>query len=166
MRRRLRRMAECDHRECHFTFGIDIEQAVHLRVHESANHLGRHSKSRGHGQQIAQESAVIPTEMTIGASLVFPSVAPVGAGANDRRRGMEYRCFSASGLGQNSAIIAGSQFAQGKIRGRKVVDAGFQTGKIATNYIELDLIERAGACCGAEVDLAASILPMPSDARG
>src|SRR5260370_12753045 len=159
-------MAERDDGKCPCAFGIDIEQAVHLRVHESTDHLARHSKSRGDGEQIAQEGAVIPTEMPVGANLIFPSVAPVRAGAKDGNRGMKYRCFSASGLAQNSAIIAGAQFAQGKIRGRKLVDAGFQPGNIATNYIELDLVECAGACCGAEVDLAASILPMPSDARG
>src|ERR1700674_1338477 len=159
-------MAERDHRKRHCPLGIDIDQPVHLCVHESADHLGRHSYSRGDRQQIAYERAIVPAEMPIRACLIFPSVAPVRTGANDRHRGMNYRRLAACSLAQNLPIISRSQFAQCKIRRRKVVHAGFETLKIATNYIELDLVECPGASCGAEVDLAARILPMPRDASG
>src|SRR5487761_66980 len=45
-------MAQGYERKGDLMLGIDIKQSVHICVNESADHLGRHSKSRGDGQQI------------------------------------------------------------------------------------------------------------------
>src|SRR6266849_3370411 len=50
--RESREMAKGHEGKGHLAVRVDIKQSVHLLVYESADHLGRHSKSRGDGQQI------------------------------------------------------------------------------------------------------------------
>jgi hypothetical protein len=45
-------MAKGNERISDLTLGIDIKQSVHFGIHESADYLGRYSKSRGDGQEI------------------------------------------------------------------------------------------------------------------
>ena len=58
--------------------------------------------------------------MAIGAVLIFPGIAPVGAGTNNRKRGVGDGGFFAGGFEQNVAIISGAQFAQPELGGGEV----------------------------------------------
>src|SRR5580692_3003446 len=99
-------MAEGYHRKGYLAVRMDIQQPVHVCVHESADHLGRYAKSCADGQQIGQESAVIPAKVTISTGLIFPRIAPVRAGRNDGERGMDNCCFTRRSLTQCAAIVS------------------------------------------------------------
>ena len=104
--------------------------------------------------------------MAVGAVLIFPSIAPVRAGANDGKRRVGNGGFTAGGFKQEAAIIPGAQSAQAELGGREVIDAGRQVGQVAANQIKLDLVERSGTGGSAKVDLAARIIPLSRDAGG
>src|SRR5580704_15638069 len=99
-------MAEGYKRKCHLAVRIDIKQVIHIGIHESADHLGRHSKCRGVSQQIGYERAVVPAEMAIRTGLIFPRVAPVRAATNDGKRGMDNGWFARGSLSQYTAIVS------------------------------------------------------------
>src|SRR5437899_418819 len=84
-------MTQGHQREGHLTLGIYIEQAVYRRVHKTADYLGGQAQGGGDGQQVGQQRAVVPAEMAIGAGLIRPGIAPVGAGAADGDRRVDDR---------------------------------------------------------------------------
>ena len=104
--------------------------------------------------------------MAVGAGLILPSVAPVGAGTNDAERRVSNGGFAAGGLGQDAAVISGAQPAQAKLGRSKVIDASLQIGQIVANQIELDFVERASAGGRAKVEFAAGIAPLSGDTSG
>src|ERR1700693_5923390 len=108
--------------------------------------------------------------MAIGAGLILPGIAPVGAGANDGQRRVSDSRFAAGGLDEDAAIVSGAQLAQSELGRGEVIDAGSKIGDFATNVatdqVELNLIERSGAGGRAEIDFAARIFSLPGDARG
>src|SRR5207245_6884614 len=98
--------------------------------------------------------------------LIFPRIAPLGEGTNDGDWGMANCCFIPGRLTQSTAIVSSTQPAQSELRGRKVVYACFQIDKISAHNVDLDFVECSGAGCGAKINIAARILPMPSDPSG
>src|SRR5690349_11356020 len=104
-------MAEGYERKGNLTLWIDIQQSVHICVQESADQLGRHSKSRGDREQVGEKGAIIPAKVSIGSGLIFPGIAPVGAGTNDGEWGMDNCCFIPGSLTQPTAIVSIPQFA-------------------------------------------------------
>lgn len=164
-------MTERHQRESDFAQGIDIEQAVHCIVDETAYYFCRQTQGSGDRQQIGEQSAVIPAEMAVGAVLIFPGVAPVSGGAHDGQRSVSDGRLVGRSFSQDAAIVSGAQAAQSKLGGGEVIDAGFEVGpiartKISADQIELDLVERSGAGRGAKVYLAAGIFPVPGYASG
>src|SRR6266571_3272321 len=159
LRRGLRRqsgdVAERHQGEGHLTLGINVQQAIDFRVQEAAHHFGWQPQGGADSKQVREQSAVVPAEMAIGAGPIFPSVAPVDAGADDGKRRMRYGRFTAGGFEEDAAIISGPQFSQAEVRGGEVVDAGPKVGEVTANQIKLDLVERSSAGRGAKVDLAA-----------
>src|SRR5713101_48912 len=114
--------------EGHFTLGIDIQQAVHVGVHEAAHDLGGQTQGGGDGEQVGKERPVVPAEMTVSAGLIFPSVAPVGAGANDREWRVCDGRFAAGGFKEDAPKISRAQPPQAELGRSKVIDAGLQVG--------------------------------------
>ena len=157
-------MAKGDQRKGHLALGIYIQQAVYRGVHKPADYLGGQAQGGGDGQQVGQQSAVVPAKMAIGAGLILPGIAPVGGGADDGERRVSDGRFAAGGLDQDAAIVSGAQLAQAEFGGSEVVDAGQKVGEVATNEVELNLVERPGAGGRAKIDFAARILSLPRDA--
>src|SRR5947207_3491265 len=104
--------------------------------------------------------------MAIGAVLIFPGIAPVGASAQDNQRSVSDGGFVGGGIDQNAAIISGAEFAQAELGGSEMIDTGCQVREVATNQIKLDFIERPGTGGGAKVNLTAGILPVPGNPSG
>src|SRR5260370_13087045 len=98
--------------------------------------------------------------MAVGAGLILPGIAPVGASADDGERRVSDGRFAAGGLDQYAAIVSGTQLAQAKLGGSEVVDAGLKLGEVAAAEVELDLVERSGAGGDAKIDLAARIFSL------
>ncbi len=159
-------MAEGDKGEGHFALGIDVQQTIDAGVHEAAHHFGWQTEGGGDGEQVGEESAIVPPEMTVRAGLILPGIAPISAGANDDQRGVGDGGLAAGRFEQDAAIISGAQPPQAELGGGKVIDAGFEVGEAAANQVELDLVERAGAGSRAKVDLAAGMFPFAGDSRG
>src|SRR6266852_3256590 len=76
--------------------------------------------------------------MTVGTGLVFPGIAPVGAGTNDGKRRVGNGGFAAGGFEQHAAIISGAQPAQAELGGGEVVDASAEVGQVGANRINLE----------------------------
>src|SRR5437660_1320481 len=93
LRRESRDVAKGHERKGHLALRINIQQAIDLRILEAAHDLCRQSQGRRNREKIGQHSAVVPAEMAIGTRLIFPSIAPIDAGAGDN-----YRCVSNGGL--------------------------------------------------------------------
>src|SRR6202030_2320168 len=110
--------------------------------------------------------AVVPAKMAVGAGLIFPGVAPVGASANDSERGVGDGRFAAGGFEEYAAIISGAQFAEAEFCRGEMIGTGIEAGQVAANEIELDFVERSGAAERAKVDFAASIVSLAGDAGG
>ncbi len=146
--------------------GIDIQKAIDAGVHEAANHAGWQTQASGDGEQVGEQRAVVPAEMAVGAGLILPSVAPVGAGANDGERGMGDGGFATGRFQQRAAMVSGPKTAQAELGGGEVIDAGIEVGETAANQIKLDFVERAGTSGGAKVEFSAGIFPFAGDARG
>ncbi len=142
--------------EGHFTLGIDIQQAVHVGVHEAAHDPGGQTQGGGDGEQVGEERPVVPAEMAVGAGLIFPGVAPVGAGANDGEWRVCDRRFPAGGFDEDAPIVSRAQPAQAELGRSKVIDAGRQVRKVAANQIQLDFVERSRASCRAKVTASRS----------
>src|SRR6266852_7052094 len=153
-------------REGHFTLGIDVQQAIHAGVDEAAHDPGRQTEGGGNSEQVGEESAVVPAEMAVGAGLIFPGVAPAGAGANDGERGVGDGGFAAGGFEEDTTVISWAQEAEAEFGGGEVIDAGIEVSEGTANEIELDLIERAGAGGGAKKDFASGILSLAGEACG
>src|SRR5205823_11030128 len=119
-------VADSRQRTRHLALSINIQQAVDGRVHKAAYNFRRKTQCSGDGQQAGEQGAVVPSEMAIGAVLIFPSIAPVGAGADDGQRRVSDGRFAAGGLGQNAAIISAAEFAQTELGGGEVIDTGLQ----------------------------------------
>jgi len=65
---------------------------------------------------------------------------------------------------RNAAIVSGAQPAQAELGGSEVIDAGRKVGEVAADEVELDLVERSGACGSAKIDFAARIFSLSGDA--
>ena len=76
-------VAERHQRESYFALRIDIEQAIHCVVNEAAHHFGSQAQRGADGQQVGEQGAIVPAEVAVGAVLILPCIAPVGAGADD-----------------------------------------------------------------------------------
>src|SRR5438270_7574902 len=70
-------VADSRQRKRHLALSINIQQAVDGRVHKAAYNFRRKTQCSGDGQQAGEQGAVVPSEMAIGAVLIFPSIAPV-----------------------------------------------------------------------------------------
>src|SRR5438067_3425695 len=104
--------------------------------------------------------------MAIGTRLMFPSIAPIDAGAGDNNRRVSDGGLSRGRFNQHSAIISDAQPVQAELRRSKVIEAGLEIRDVTANQIQLDFVKRSGAGRGAKVNLAARILSLPSDAGG
>jgi len=144
---------------------IEIQQAVHLGVHEPEHDLGRQPRSCRNGQQICQQGAAVPTEMAIGAGLVFPGVSPIRSRADDRSGRSCHRRFHRGRLRQISAKITLSQKPQSHVRRVEVIYARVQAREVASHDIQFDLVESSGAGCGAKVDYSPRMFSLLGNSR-
>ncbi len=158
-------MADWHQGECHFALRIEVEQAVHRVVDESANYLRGQSQRSANCQQVGEQRAIVPSEMAVGAVLILPCVAPVGGGADDGQRTVSDIEIIGSGVDEDTAIVSGAQFAEAEFSGGEVIDASFESREITADQIEFDLVERSGAGGGTEIDFAARIFSVPRDSR-
>ena len=133
----------------HFTLGIYIQKAIDASVREAAYQPGWQTQGGGDGEQVREQSAVVPAEMAVAARLIFPSIAPVGAGANDSEWRVGDGGCAAGGFKEDAAIVSRAQAAQAEFGRGEVIDPGIEVGKATANEIELHLVECAGASCGA-----------------
>src|SRR5579863_6513273 len=159
-------MAEGDHGKGHFALRIDIEQVVHRIVDKATHDLGGQPQCSGYGQQVREQGAVVPAKMAIGTVLILPGIAPIGASADDGRRSMNDSGFTTRGFDQHAAIVSGTQFAQAELGRGEVINARRKIVEIPANQIKLDLVERTGTSCRAEIYFAARILSLPGYAGG
>ena len=157
-------VAERHKRESYLALRIDVEQAIHRLVNESAHYFGGQAEGGADGQQVGEQGAVVPAEVAVGAVLILPGVAPVGGGADDGQRGVGDGGLGGGGIDQDAAIVSGAQPAQAELGGGEVIDAGLKVGEIAADQVEFDLVERSGAGGGAKVNFAAGIFSVPGDA--
>src|SRR5207244_2432793 len=166
LRRESRDVAKGHERKDHLALRINVQQAIDLRILEAANDLCRQSQGCRDREKIGQHSAVVPAEMAIGARLIFPSIAPVDAGAGDNYRRVSNGGLIRGRFNWHSAIICNAQPAQTELRRSKVIETGLEIRQVTANQIQLDFVKRAGAGRGAKVNLATRILSLPSDAGG
>src|SRR5262249_24225336 len=104
--------------------------------------------------------------MPIGARLVFPSIAPIGRGAHDDNRGVDYGTLPPARLYKGTAVVPGTEATQSEVVGPEVIYPRLQFWQIATNKVQIDMIERTGAGRGAKEDLASRIASTFGDAGG
>ena len=78
--------------------------------------------------------------MTVSASLIFPGVTPVGAGADDGERRVGDGGLTACSFEQDFAIISGAQPTETEFGGSEVIDASLQVGQFTANQIELNFV--------------------------
>ena len=121
--------AERHKRKTHLALGIDVEQAIHGVVYESADYLGGQAQRSADGQEVGQQGAVVPAEVAVGAVLILPGVAPVGGGADDCQRGVGDGGLGGRGIDQDAAIVSGAKPAQAELGGGEVIDAGFEVAR-------------------------------------
>ena len=157
-------MAEGYEGKSHLALRIDVEQAIHGVIDESANHFGREAQGRADRQKVAEKGAVVPAEVAVGAVLILPGVAPVGGGADDGQWGVSDGGLRGRGFDQDAAIVSGAKLAQAEFGGGKVIDAGFEVGEVPADQVELDLVQCSRAGSGAKVDFASRIFSVPGDA--
>src|SRR5437879_1611254 len=79
--------------------------------------------------------------MTIRPGLIFPAVAPEGAGQHEA----DWRVDAYS-----SAEVALAKAAQGMVMRAVVVDTRWQAWNVLADHVQLDVIQRASARGGAE----------------
>src|SRR3984893_14374600 len=102
-------MTQRHQRDGELAVGIDIQQAVSRRVHKPAHYLDRQAQGGGDGQEVGEHSAVVPAKMAVGAGLILPGIAPVGASADDGERRVSDGRFTAGRLDEYAAIVSGAQ---------------------------------------------------------
>ena len=121
---------------------------------------GRFLASRD-GQQVGQDGSVVPSEVPVGSGLVFPGIAPVRSGADQRHGSVPDRCFARRGPDQASPVIAGAKPAQRRVGGIENIDTGVEILQVAANGIEFHRIQRAGASGGAKLNFASRVSTAP-----
>src|SRR5262247_2569091 len=104
--------------------------------------------------------------MPIGARLVFPSIAPIGRSAHDDNWGVGYGRLSPARLYKGIPVVPGTESTQGEVVGSEVINPRLQFRQIATDKVQIDMIERTGAGRGAKEDLASRIASTFGDAGG
>ena len=95
--------------------------------------------------------------------MILPRVAPVRARADKQSRGAGHRRFLTTGLDEYLPIISRAEAAQGEVVGAEMVNSSRQVGELPTHQIEVDMVEGAGAGCGAKIHLPASVCPAFGD---
>src|ERR1700719_1929246 len=99
--------------------------------------------------------------MAVGARVIFPRIAPVGASADDRYWCMGHSRIAACGFDERLAKIARPELAQTELGGAERVDARRKAGrilyaghrparKIGADHVEFDFIKCAGAGGGTK----------------
>ncbi len=116
-------MPNRNQRECHFTFGVEAEQLVDLRVDEPGHNPGRKFRGLRYRHKIGEDGAVVPSEMAIGAGAIFPRVAPVRSGTDDGDRSVGNRWIAARGFDQRLPKVTRPQLAQAELSDTEMVDA-------------------------------------------
>src|ERR1700730_3719927 len=115
--------------------------------------------------------------MAVGAGVILPGVAPVGAGADDRDRGMRHARIFAGSINKGLSEISGSKLAQTEFGGTEMVDAGGKArrvldawdssaGKIRADDIEFDFVEGAGTGGSAKESFSLRMLLAADDSGG
>src|SRR5579864_6905815 len=115
--------------------------------------------------------------MAVGAGVVFPRIAPVGASADDCHWCMSHSRIAACGFDERLAEIAGAQLAQTELGGaemvharrkaRGILNAGHcPARKVGADDVEFDFIKCAGAGGGTKKSLSLGMFLASNDARG
>ena len=145
---------------------VEVQQPVHLGVHEAAHDPCRDLKGRRGRQQVSQNRARVPEAVSIGPGLVFPRVAPVRPGTDDdRRRGGGGR-LARGRLHDGAPVISSAQLSQCEVVHPEVIDPGLQIRQVTADEIQLDVIERARTGGGAKQDLSPVNGPPSGDTCG
>ena len=157
-RRGWRRAApEREQAERHLALGVEVEQAVQLVVDEAEHDARGQIDGGGCCEEVGEQRAVVPEAVAVGARLVLPGVAPERARASDDDGGGGHRRLARRRRHHGRPVVAGAQAAQREVVRPEVVDARLEVGERPRDQVEVDVIERAGAGGGAEVDLAARV---------
>ena len=107
----------------------------------------------GHRQEVGERGCRVPIDVAIGAGLVAPGVSPEGARPDgDDGSGGDRRLLPGR-RDDGCPVVSRAQLAQAVIVRRILVDTRLQPGQLATDEIELQVVPRAGAPRGAEIDL-------------
>ena len=114
--------------ERHFAIGVETQQGVYLRVDEPGDDVRGKFQRVCDCEQVGEDRAIVPAEMTISAGAVFPGVPPICARANDDDRGMGYGWVVGGSLNHNLAEITGAKLAQSEFCSSKVIHARRKRG--------------------------------------
>ena len=112
--------------------------------------------------------------MAVAAGVIFPGIAPVGAGADDRYWGVCDGRVVARGFHQRLTEIAGSELAQTELGGAEMVDAGREARrvldawhssarKITADDVEFDFVKGSGASGGAKKGFSLRMFLAPNN---
>ena len=80
-------MTEGHQGKSYLALWVDVKEPIYGVVYESADYFGQQAQRGANGQQVGEQSAVVPAEVAVGAVLILPGVAPVSGGADDGQWG-------------------------------------------------------------------------------
>ena len=149
--------------------GVDAEQVGDGTVREAGHDLGPVVERVGDREQVRKRRPGVPERVAEGAIPVLPGVSPPRRGRDDRQRSLGDGVVPARGR-EDASVVALTEDVERESAGVDVVDAGREissrfaspgvTGRVglevATDEIEVDVIERAGGRGGPEEQRAAA----------
>ncbi len=137
-----------------FFFNVESEQCVDLLVHEAHHDASAQILRCANCQRVRQDRAAVPEGVAVGTCLVLNRVSPEYIRKDQNDRGSLYGRLIPAGLKQVAAVISLAQSGQRVGLWFVVIQPRWQTGKVSTCQVNLDVIQRAGAGRGAKVKLS------------
>ena len=104
--------------------------------------------------------------MSVGSRLVLPRISPISPGADNREWRLQYQLRISNALRQGLAVVTSAQLSQAEFGNPEVVNPRREIGEIATDDVQLDLVECAGTGGCPKKDFLAVVFLAFRDAGG
>src|SRR5215213_5619064 len=153
------RPAKGDEADRRLPLAVDVEQGVDLVVGEPEHDLCGKSRIGGHRQLVGERGRRVPIDVAIRAGLVAPGVTPEGARPDGDDGSGGDRRLLAGRRDDGRPVVSRAELAQAVIVRRILIDTRLQPRHFATDEVELQVVLRAGATGGPELELTPGRTP-------
>ncbi len=145
---------EGNHRDGRLPPPVDPEQPVEEVVDEAHQDLPAEAERSGGRDQVGAEGAAVPEPVPVGPGPVLPGVPPRDGREHNRSIAAHHPIVTRQGR-EMRPVVSPPDDAEDELTGVEVVDAGLEPADVASNHVELGLVQGSGGRIGPEVVAAA-----------